>query len=425
MANFMDLKDKVIIIGGGLAGLTCAFYLQKMRIPFVLLEGSDAVGGRVRTDMVNGFLLDRGFQIFLSAYPEAKEILDYDSLELQPFYPGALIWSNGSMHKVADPFRRPIDAAAGIFNPIGSFGDKLKMASLQESVISSGRSSVATLPDTLREETTTLSRLAEIGFSSNITQKFFKPFFSGIYLEPELQTSSTMFEFVFKMLAKGDNTLPSMGMQSIPTQIAQHLPSESICFLHKVTHVDNGSVKLSTGETLTGKAVVIATEEPMCKHLLGKEAKVNSRSQTCMYFSAKEAPFEDPILVLDGEGSGPVNNFVVPSNVASTYAPPGKALMNAVITGDPDMGDDELEIAVRKQMSTWFGDQVATWKHLRTYRVKYSLPDQTPEAKAKVDRSYMIDDHTFFCGDYVENGSINGAMMSGRKVAELIKAKIC
>ncbi|MCW5821222.1 MAG: FAD-dependent oxidoreductase [Cyanobacteria bacterium TGS_CYA1] len=420
----MNVKDKVIIVGGGLAGLTCATYLQKMRIPFVLLEGSDAVGGRVRTDMVNGFLLDRGFQIFLSAYPEAKEILDYDSLQLQPFYPGALIWSNGSMHKVADPFRRPIDAAAGIFNPIGSFGDKLKMASLQESVMGGNRSGVATMPDTLREETTTLSRLAQIGFSSNITQKFFKPFFSGIYLEPELQTSSLMFDFVFKMLAKGDNTLPALGMQSIPTQMAQHLPAESICFLHKVTQVEKGSVKLSSGETLTGKAVVIATEEPMCKYLLGKESKINFRSQTCLYFSAEEPPFEDPILVLDGEASGPVNNFVVPSNVASTYAPPGKALMNAVITGDPELGEDDLERSVRKQLTTWFGKQVDSWKLLRTYRIKYSLPDQTPDAKAKVDRSYMVDDQTYFCGDYVETGSINGAMMSGRKVAELIKAKM-
>lgn len=420
----MNLENKVIIVGAGMAGLTCAFYLQKMQIPFVLLEGSDAVGGRVRTDMVNGFLLDRGFQIFLSAYPEAKEILDYDSLELQSFYPGALIWSNGSMHKVADPFRRPIDAAAGIFNPIGSFGDKLKMASLQDSVIGASRSGVATMTDTLPEETTTLARLNQIGFSSNITQKFFKPFFSGIYLENELQTSSLMFDFVFKMLAKGDNTLPSMGMQSIPVQIAQHLPSENICFLHKVTQVDRGTIKLSTGESLSGKAVVIATEEPMCNHLLGKESKVNFRSQTCMYFTADQAPFEEPILVLDGEGSGPVNNFVVPSNVASTYAPPGKALMNAVITGDPDSSDEELEKNVRKQMTNWFGNQVLSWKHLRTYRVKYSLPDQTPEAKAKVDRSYMIDDHTFFCGDYVENGSINGAMMSGRKVAELLKAKL-
>jgi protoporphyrinogen oxidase len=338
----MDLKDSVIIVGGGLAGLSCALYLQKENIPFVLLEGSDALGGRVRTDMVNGFLLDRGFQIFLTAYPEAKEILDYESLQLQSFYPGAMIWANGSMHKVADPFRRPIDAVGSILNPIGSLGDKLKMAGLQESTLHSNKSSVATISDTSREETTTLSRLARIGFSSNMTEKFFRPFFSGIYLEPDLQTSSLMFDFVFKMLAQGDNTLPSRGMQSIPTQMASQLPSEKICLLHKVAMVEGNSVKLSTGETFTGKAVVIATEEPMRNHLLGKDTKVNFRSQTCIYFTADKAPFDDPILVLDGEGSGPVNNFVVPSNVASTYAPPGKALMNAVVTGDPNFSDDEL-----------------------------------------------------------------------------------
>ncbi len=417
----MDLKDSVIIVGGGIAGLTCALYLQKENIPFVILEGSDAVGGRVRTDMVNGFLLDRGFQIFLTAYPEAKEILDYDGLQLQSFYPGAMIWANGSMHKVADPFRRPFDAVGSIFNPIGTLGDKMKMAGLQESILNSNKSSVATISDTLRDETTTLSRLAQIGFSSNMTDRFFRPFFSGIYLEPELQTSSLMFDFVFKMLAQGDNTLPSRGMQSIPTQMASQLPSEKICLLHKVAMVDGNSVKLSTGETFTGKAVVIATEEPMCNHLLGKDIKVNFRSQTCLYFSAVKPPFEDPILVLDGESSGPVNNFVVPSNVSSTYAPPGKALMNAVVTGDSSLSDDELEQSVRQQMRSWFGPQVSEWNLLRTYRIKYSLPDQTPAARAKVDRSYQIDDKTFFCGDYVETGSINGAMKSGRKMAELLK----
>ncbi len=420
----MDLKDSVIVVGGGLAGLTCALYLQKEKIPFILLEGSDAVGGRVRTDMVNGFLLDRGFQIFLTAYPEAKEILDYDGLQLQSFYPGAMIWANGSMHKVADPYRRPFDAAGSIFNPIGSLGDKLKMAGLQESILNSQKSSVATVSDTAHEETTTLSRLAQIGFSSNMTEKFFRPFFSGIYLESELQTSSLMFDFVFKMLAQGDNSLPSRGMQSIPTQIASQLPSEKICLLHKVAMVEGNSVKLSTGETFTGKAVVIATEEPMCNRLLGKEIKVNFRSQTCLYFSANKAPFDDPILVLDGEGKGPVNNFVVPSNVASTYAPPGKALINAVVTGDSNSSDVLLEQSVRKQMLSWFGSQVNDWNLLRIYRIKYSLPDQTPAARAKVDRSYQIDDNTFFCGDYVETGSINGAMKSGRKMAELIASKI-
>jgi hypothetical protein len=170
--------------------------------------------------------------------------------------------------------------------------------------------------------------------------------------------------------------------------------------------------------------VVIATEEPQYRRLLGQDPPPNFRSQTCVYFAAESAPFDAPILVLDGERDGIVNNFCVPSNVAASYAPFGKVLLSASLVGDPEMNDSDLERAVRKQLLGWFGTQVNDWKHLRTYRIKYALPNQSPSAISAHDRRYSDGSGIYACGDYKETGSINGAMVSGRKAAEAIIAAL-
>lgn len=414
----MPGRDKVIIVGGGLAGLCCALQLHRDKIPFLILEGSNAVGGRVRTDLHEGFLLDRGFQIFLTAYPEAQAVLNYEKLQLKPFYPGSIVWKSGQFHKMADPFRKPIDALISLFNPVGNVHDKFAVAGLRQDILDDSND------DTKCDTGDTLSMLKQRGFSDEMIKSFFRPLFAGIFLENKLETSNEVFNFVFKMLAKGDNVLPSAGMQAIPAQIAQQLPAENICLLHKVARVDGNSVKMNTGEVFEGKAVVIATEEPECRRLLGLAENISYRSQTCLYFSADEAPFDEPVIALNGESSGIVTNFAVVSNVSPNYAPPGKVLLNAVITGDSKMDDNQLEATVRDQLKSWFGTQVNDWKHLRTYRVKYSLPDQTQEARLRVDRSSRCGNSLYYCGDYLENGSINGAMKSGRKVAELVKSEI-
>lgn len=411
----MKSKDKVVIIGGGLAGLCCARVLHKQGVNFTLLEASNAVGGRVRTDRVDGYLLDRGFQMFLSAYPEAKSVLNYDALDLRPFVPGAMVRAAGKFHQLSDPFRCPMQAIETLFSSVGTINDKLSVAKLRLTLTTDGK-------EWQHSKETTIAALNKFGFSSEMIEKFFRPLFAGIFLDSDLNTAASMFAYVFKVLANGDNVLPSQGMQSIPVQIAKSIPPNSIQLNQPVASVEPGVVKLATGEKIDCRAAVIATEEPKCRELLGQSASTDYRSQVCVYFSADEAPFSEAKVVLNGESNGLVTNFVVPSNVSSTYAPQGKALIAAVLVGNAEHSDSQLETAVRKEMSEWFGSQVSKWNHLRTYRINYALPNQEPEALASVERSYASSNRIFVCGDYKETGTINGAMKSGRAAAEALLA---
>lgn len=408
----------VIIIGAGLAGLCCALRLHKDGVPFLLLEASDAVGGRVRTDSLNGFTLDRGFQIFLNSYPEAANVLDYKELDLRPFFPGALVRSGGKFHHVADPVRSPLHAVETLLAPVGTMTDKFRVAALR-----SRRKAESPEAATNHSEST-LQTLRKTGFSDRMIQQFFRPFLGGIFLDETLETNSKMFDFVFSMLANGDNSLPSRGMQCIPEQLASRLPKEQIRLNTSVRTIDGDQVLLSTGTIVRGSTVVVATEEPQRHSLLGSSLSPRFKSQTCVYFEAERPPFVEPILVLNGENDGIVSNLTVPSNVSSSYAPKGRVLISAVVIGDAPMSDLALEEAARMHMTRWYGTQVSKWRHLRTYRIKYALPDQSPQALNLTKSEYKGEKAIYFCGDYLENASINGALKSGRKAAEMVLADL-
>jgi phytoene dehydrogenase-like protein len=213
----------IIIVGAGLAGLCCARVLHQAGIPFLIVEASDGVGGRVRTDSVEGFLLDRGFQVLQTAYPEAQAVLDYRDLDLQPFYPGALVYYDGQLHRVGDPLRQPQHFLSTLFSPIGTLADKLRVARLRRRV------SQGSIEDLFRRpETSTLAVLKAQGFSDRMITSFFRPFFSTVFFDRELASSSRMFEFVFRMLAAGDTALPAGGMGAIPAQLAGSLPAGTV-----------------------------------------------------------------------------------------------------------------------------------------------------------------------------------------------------
>jgi phytoene dehydrogenase-like protein len=208
----MDSRDhRVLVVGAGLAGLCCAERLADHGLAPLVLEAAEDVGGRVRTDEVEGCLLDRGFQVLLTAYPTAREVLDYQALHLQPFEPGALVRCGGRFHRVADPWRRPFAALQGVFGPIGSLSDKLRVAALRRRVL---QGAVRDLFE--RPERTTMAALREAGFSTAMIDRFFRPFLGGVFLDTKLETSSRMFEFVFRMFASGDVAIPARGMQAIP-----------------------------------------------------------------------------------------------------------------------------------------------------------------------------------------------------------------
>jgi len=411
----MSTHSDVLIIGGGLAGLCCALRLHQSGLSFQVLEASDGVGGRVRTDKVQGFLLDRGFQVLLTAYPEARKVLDYDALNLHPFYPGALIRYKGRSHRFADPWRHPIDGIMGLFSVIGTVSDKLKIRKLRKQVLSG---SLQDLYD--RPENTTLQALRNLGFSENMIDCFFRPFIGGVFFDPNLGVSSRMFEFGFRMFSMGDTALPSCGMGAIPEQIAARLPEGTVRTEARVESIQEDGVTLKSGEKIKAQAVVLATEGPEAARLLGDKEKSGSRSVTCLYFETNEPPLSEPLLVLNGEGRGPINSLCCPSSVAPSYAPKGKSLVSVTIIGNPDQTDQQLESAVRRQLTEWFGSGVNGWRYLCTYRILHALPLQVPPVSDPTSRSHQSRPGLFVCGEYDNIASIQWAMVSGRQAAEAV-----
>jgi phytoene dehydrogenase-like protein len=403
----------VVIVGAGLAGLCCARALHRAGVKFTLIDSADAMGGRIRTDIVDGFRLDRGFQVFLPSYPEAKAVLDYPALRLKAFEPGSLVRLGGKFHELSDPWRRPLAGVLSAFSPVGSLWDKLKIAKLRSDVLRGTVEDKFTQP-----ETTTLATLQARGFSPNIIDRFFRPFLGGIFLDPSLNTSSRMFEFVFRMFSTGLASLPELGMEEIPKQLARDLPLDSIRLNTTVMQLIDTTLTLSSGETLTPKVVVLAG--PHSKRLLGEATLPQPCGVTCLYFRIATPLHSTPILVLNGDGTGPINNLCVPSTVSPRYAPEGSDLLSVTVLGTNH--GPELEQKVRTQLKSWYGEVATTWAHLRTYSIPFALPTQhhlePAEAPAKVRPG------VFVCGDHRHTASINGAMVSGRRAAEAVLAEI-
>ncbi|MEJ2226339.1 MAG: NAD(P)/FAD-dependent oxidoreductase [Syntrophobacterales bacterium] len=406
---------EVLIIGAGLAGLCCARTLYQAGISFLLLDASDGVGGRVRTDRLEGFQLDRGFQVLQTAYPEARRVLDYPALNLKPFDPGALVFFDGRLHRVADPIRQPQQLLSTILSPVGTLADKLRLARLRWQV------SQGSIEDLLhRPETSTLAALRNQGFSDSMIERFCRPFYSGVFFDLELASSSRMFEFVFRMLAASDTALPAEGMGAIPAQLAAGLPPGAIRLNSPVAKVQEGDVVLVSGEEIQGRMAVLATDGSETARLLGKQNGFATVDCACLYFGADKPPVPDPILVLDGENTGPVTNLAVLSRVAPSYAPPGKSLIQATVVGNPEMSDPDLEAQSREQLFRWFGPQVNGWRLLRIYRITRALPDQRPPTPDPFNQPVQIGPRLFLCGEYQSLSSIHWAMVSGRQAAAAI-----
>ena len=399
----------VVIVGAGLAGLSAAREIQRHGHSVIVLESSDAVGGRVRTDIVDGFQLDRGFQVMLTAYPELQTQVDMRALDLRPFDPGALVWRNGKGHAVSDPFRKPQTLATTAFAPIGSVFDKARIVVLRARVMR--RKPAALLGG---QDVSTDVALRAFGFSTKIINRFFRPLFGGIQLDPHLATSRRMFDVIFRSLSEGQSVLPSRGMHALPLQMASRLSEGTIHLNTRVSKVDGSTVTLASGENLTARAVVVATDGPTASSLLGIPI-VESRKVGCVYFSADNPPTKEKYVVLDGTGNGPVLNVAVISNVAPSYAPADKHLIVAAL---PGVTDGDLEAMSRKQLRSWWGPQVDDWKHLRTYIIEHGGPVQKPpfSPKQRVD----LGNGLFVCGDHRDTGSIQGAMFSGRRCGEAV-----
>ncbi|MEO0649492.1 MAG: NAD(P)/FAD-dependent oxidoreductase [Planctomycetota bacterium] len=416
---------RAIVVGAGLAGLRAARCLVDGGLEVEVHEASDGVGGRVRTDELDGFQLDRGFQVILTGYPRLSAALDLEALELRRFEPGALVRRDGRMHRMVDPFRRPSRALQAAFGGLGSLSDKLRVGKLRQACLAGDDDAAFT-----RADRTTDEALHARGFGPELLDGFFRPFLGGILLDRGLGTSSRFFEFVFRMLARGDTAVPSAGMGELSRALARSLPAGAVRLDSPVATVapDGRGVTLANGEQREADLVVTAVEGPAVAALhptLGAAATAEpgSRSVTCLYFDAPRSPVGEPTLVLGGDDQGLVNNLAVLSDVAPTYAPPGRHLVSVTVLGT-QADADGLERSVRAELGGWFGPEVDDWRSLRTYRIDHAQPAQPPGTHEPLERDPRLGERSFVCGDHRVHASLEGAVRSGEVAARAALAAL-
>lgn len=403
--------SNTIIVGGGIAGLTAAYYLEKAGRSYQIIEASDRVGGRIKTDVADGYRYDRGFQVFLTAYPEAKKILDYGALDLKSFSSGAvLLRSGGRLGYLGDPLRQLSALIPTLTTSAASIGDKFKILSTKVRVT---RQSISDIFD--GEETSTLEALKkEYGFSDTIIDEFLKPFYAGIFLEKDLSTSRRMFDFVFKMFSEGEASIPALGMEEIPKQIAGHLDPSKIMCNTSVTDIQGCTVITNTGQSIQADHIIIATEATgLCSQFAKTNAKY--RSTTNLYFSAESIPYTQNAIALNGNPDELVNNMVCLSKASRQYAQSGH-LISVSLKDGINYYMPGLIDKVKMELATWI-PSANKWMHLKTYRVEYALPDQS---QVNNENPISVNDHITIIGDHTMNGSINAAMKSGRLGAEKV-----
>ena len=411
----MSSDPDVLVVGAGLAGLACARSLVRAGRSVLVVEARERIGGRIHTDTLEGFRLDYGFEVLQTAYPEARSALDFAALDLRPFRPGALIRIDGGFHRVADPWRDPLALIPALRAPIGSLGDKWRLARLRWRTTRAAPEALYARPESRTDE-----YLRASGFSEAMIERFFRPFFAGVFFDPTLSVSSRAFEFYFAAFAAGDTALPAAGMGAIPAQIAAGLPPGAIRTGARVASLGERCVILESGERLGARAVVVATDGASAARLLGETRVPGTRGTTCVYFAAEAPPIREPMLVLNATRRGPVNSVVVPTLLSRDYAPPGMTLVAVNVLGGAAPDDAALAGAIRAQLVEWFGAGVGSWRHLRTYRIPDALPLQEPPLADPTRRIARQNDWLFVAGEHRNAACIQWALHSGRRAAEEI-----
>jgi phytoene dehydrogenase-like protein len=408
----------VVVVGAGLAGLACARELAAAGRDVVVLESSDAVGGRVRTDLVEGFRLDRGFQVLLTGYPALRR-LDLAPLDLRPFSPGVTIRYGRRFARVADPLREPQAALAAL--RVLSPADGLRLLRWRQRLLGTPGADLAAAP-----QTTTETMLRRQGFSPRAVAGFFRPFLAGTFFDPGLTTSSRFTELVFRSFFRDDAAVPAAGMQALPELLARDVPPRAVRVGAAVSDIvtsGRGWLVRTADEEITARAVVVATAAPAAAALVGDRASIATahRSTTTVHYAADTSPIGGPDLVLGADG-GPVTTVAAMSDVAPTYAPPGATLVSVGLLGSWHGDEDAEDRAVRNHLRGWWGGQVDGWRRLRVDRIAYAQPRMDVGDVPSLRRPVTVGDGLYVCGDHRDTASIQGALVSGRRTAAAVLA---
>jgi len=405
-------EKKIYIVGAGLSGLIAALELEKAGFSPYMLEASDGVGGRMRTDEVGGFRLDRGFQVLNTAYPEAMRYLDYKALQLKNFDPGAVIFDQKISYLITDPLRNPLKLLGMAFSRVGSFLDKIKIFTLTQALKKKSMEDIFAEPSM-----TTLQYLKAYGFSEAIIVNFFTPFFRGVFLEKNLETSSRMFEFVFKLFAQGNAAVPAQGMGQIPEMIKRQLTRTTLLLNTPVLSIEGNCLVLADGTVLEADRIIVAVQpDRLMKQLEGQFAA--PRHVINLYFAAHQSFVARPMIALLA-GNHLINNLVFMDDVSKEYAPEGKSLLSVTVL-ESDLAEKELIKAVLVELESISGVKAGQFEHLKTYHIPHALPQVDDLRYSMEPTECMVLDRVFLAGDYLLHGSINAAMTSGRTAAEAV-----
>lgn len=393
----------IAIIGAGLSGLMAAKTLNERGINFKVFDKNDRIGGRVQTDHIDGFLLDHGFQVLLDSYPQIRKNINTNKMMLRGFAPGARIYQTpGNAFIVGDPLRKPNSLISTITAPIGSLLDKLKIIKLRF------------LNETKIEKTEDF--LKSLGFSKKIIKNFFKPFFSGVFLEKELRTDSNYFLFLYNRFSKGIATLPKNGMAELPKQIA-HKFTDKI-FLNKAVksiHKQDSGYTLSfeNDPNEVFEKVIMATEAPALEKFFPDiVVPKNKRVVTTVYFQSNSKIDHNEFLLLNGSGSGRVNHIAILSSIQKSYAPKGTELISVNILDTEDIDPDKI----KQEIENWNLFSTRDWQHIKTYKINYAQPDTFWSGRQNI----KINDKLILAGDFTQTPSIEGAMRAGEKAAQIL-----
>ena len=400
----------LVIIGGGLAGLSAALHAENESRNTLLLESSERIGGRLASDKVEGFTLDRGFQVLLSGYPNASAIFKSDKLKLRAFSPGAFIALQNDETIIADPMREPSAILATLFSKVGSVSDKLKIWKL------SGELKKMSHAECFNYDGSTMNFLRSYGFSDRVIERFFQPFFGGIFLERNLKTNAGMFRFVFKCFSEGNAVLPEKGIEALPVFLKSKLKHTEIRLSETVISLSqDGLIKLQNGESIQARKVIVACDPSKLIPNLDKE--VAFLSTVTQYFAGpSKLKSLNKKIGLDIAPESPINNFARIDEVQPSYSPAGKSLW-AITTRK---SDDKPE-SVIKRLSQIIGCTPSELKHLKTYKIAKALPEvESPQYDVAVEQSQLTES-IYLAGDYLLNGSIEGALLSGKNAAIAVR----
>ncbi|KQT89398.1 hypothetical protein ASG49_16660 [Marmoricola sp. Leaf446] len=406
----LPTQTDVVVVGAGLAGLAAALRLQRAGLGVEVLESAAAPGGRVRTDEVDGTLLDRGFQLLNPAYPEVGRVVDVGALDLQPFGAGVVVAHGEGRFTLGDPRRLPSSLVSDLRAPVGGLATKLRLLRWAAPVGFGPASAVRAGSDR-----PLMAELRRRGLDGPLTERVLRPFLAGVLADEELVTSRRVAEMILRSFVRGTPAVPARGMQALPDQLAAGLvPGTLRCGVR--ARLATGH-RVSTDQGTIGARAVVVAADPVAAADLVALPRPRVRALTTFWFRAAQPPTGSRLLHVDGDRRGPVVNTAVMTNAAPSYSRDGALVQATVVGAHRDLAED-----VRRHAGLLYGADPRSWELLRTDVIATALPAHA--AGVPLQRRVDLGEGMFVAGDHRDTPSIQGALVSGRRAADAVLARL-